>query len=73
MEVEPWVGPKPDEEMAKVCSFLACLLIVNRSKKDLEHFHTFVFHPASLKDDDGETGRLGKPTGLHRAKLAFNP
>ena len=53
---EPWVGPKPDEEMAKVCvSFLACLLIVNRSKKDLEHFHTFVFHPASLKDDDGET------------------
>ena len=53
---EPWVGPKPDEEMAKVCvSFLACLLIVNRSKKDLEHFHTFVFHPASLKDDDGKT------------------
>ena len=53
---EPWVGLKPDEEMAKVCvSFLACLLIVNRSKKDLEHFHTFVFHPASLKDDDGET------------------
>jgi len=53
---EPWAGPKPDEEMAKVCvSFLACLLIVNRSKKDLEHFHTFVFHPASLKDDDGET------------------
>ena len=53
---EPWVGPKPDEETAKVCvSFLACLLIVNRSKKDLEHFHTFVFHPASLKDDDGET------------------
>ena len=58
---EPWVGPKPDEEMAKVCvSFLACLLIVNRSKKDLEHFHTFVFHPASLKDDDGETW-LGNP------------
>ena len=53
---EPWVGPKPDEEMAKVCvSFLACLLIVNRSKKDLEHFHTFVFHPATLKDDDGKT------------------
>ena len=53
---EPWVGPKPDEEMAKVCvSFLACLLIVNRSKKDLAHFHTFVFHPASLKDDDGKT------------------
>jgi antitoxin component YwqK of YwqJK toxin-antitoxin module len=42
--------------MAKVCvSFLACLLIVNRSKKDLEHFHTFVFHPASLKDDNGAT------------------
>ncbi len=53
---EPWVGPKPDEEMAKVCvSFLACLLIVNRSKKDLAHFHTFVFHPACLKDDEGET------------------
>ncbi len=53
---EPWVGPKPDEEMAKVCvSFLACLLIVNRSKKDLEHFHTFVFHPATLKDDNGKT------------------
>jgi Mlc titration factor MtfA (ptsG expression regulator)/antitoxin component YwqK of YwqJK toxin-antitoxin module len=51
---EPWVGPKPDEEMAKVCvSFLACLLIVNRSKTDLAHFHTFVFHPASLKNEKG--------------------
>ena len=51
-----WEGERPDSEMAKVCvSFLACVLIVNRSKEDLAHFHTFVFHPSSLTDDDGET------------------
>ncbi|MBR89883.1 MAG: hypothetical protein CMO66_01230 [Verrucomicrobiales bacterium] len=53
-EWAPWAGPKPNEEMAKVCvSFLACVMVVNRSKKDLAHFHTFVFHPSSLKDDSG--------------------
>ena len=63
---EPWTGRKrkPDEEMAKVCvSFLACLLIVNRSKKDLAHFHTFVFHPASLKDEKGTWAGWASPRG----------
>lgn len=60
-----WKGcKKPDAEMAKVCvSFLACTLIVNRSKADLAHFHTFVFHPDSLVDDSGTWGGWASPSG----------
>jgi len=60
-----WKGGKmPNAEMAKVCvSFLACVLIVNRSKEDLAHFHTFVFHPDSLVDDRGTWGGWASPSG----------
>ena len=60
-----WEGKRPDAEMAKVCvSFLACVLIVNRTKEDLAHFHTFVFHPSSVTDEDGLTwGGLAHSSG----------
>ena len=55
-EWEPWKGKSPSRVMQKVCvAFQACFLIVRRSKKDYDHFHTFRFHPSSLVDDNGDT------------------
>ena len=52
---EDWVGHRPDKEMQKVCvACEACLLIARRSKKDYQHFHTFVFHEKYLTAKDGD-------------------
>ena len=63
-----WVGHKPDKEMQKVCvACEACVLIARRSKKDYEHFHTFIFHEKHVTDKDGNNwGGWAEPNGTIR-------
>ena len=67
-EWDKWVGPTPDKEMQKVCvACEACILIARRSKKDYEHFHTFVFHQMHVTDKDGKNwGGWAEPGGTIR-------
>jgi Mlc titration factor MtfA (ptsG expression regulator)/antitoxin component YwqK of YwqJK toxin-antitoxin module len=67
-EWDKWVGPTPDKEMQKVCvACEACVLIARRSKKDYEHFHTFVFHQMHVTDKDGKNwGGWAEPGGTIR-------
>lgn len=65
---ETWVGHKPDKEMQKVCvACEACVLIARRSKKDYEHFHTFIFHEKHVTDKNGKHwGGWAEPGGTIR-------